>query len=169
MPEALHPVSHYEVLSLPYPDKSSTALIEQTVKTAYRRALLLHHPDKSVSPQSTKPKLSKYTVDEITSAYKTLIDPIARSEYDRRLTLKPAANSLNGGISYPGLETMDLDELAYDEVQGLWHRSCRCGKDRAYVVAEEELEMNAEEGELVTGCGGCSLWLRVTFAVVEDS
>ncbi|KAL2040105.1 hypothetical protein N7G274_007008 [Stereocaulon virgatum] len=137
----------------------------QDIKLAYRRALLLHHPDKSTPSQ--KPECSNPTIDQITIAYKTLTDPVARSEYDRLLSLK-STTGLSAQVSHPGLETVDLDELLYDDARETWYRSCRCGKERAYTITEEELEINTEYGELVTGCQGCSLWLRVTFAVAED-
>lgn len=70
--------------------------------------------------------------------------------------------------SHPGLETVDLDDMGYDEKEQMWYRGCRCGKDGAYVITEEELELNAEYGETITPCQGCSLWLRVTFAVADD-
>jgi diphthamide biosynthesis protein 4 len=35
-------------------------------------------------------------------------------------------------------------------------------------VREEDLEDAGEEGEVVVGCRGCSLWLRVLFGVVEE-
>jgi diphthamide biosynthesis protein 4 len=50
-----------------------------------------------------------------------------------------------------------------------WTRSCRCGMEKGYVILEEELE-DAEqrgEGEVLVGCEGCSLWVRVGFGV-ED-
>lgn len=158
---------HYEILALPSVQSSRKQLAEQDVKLAYRRALLLHHPDKS-APETTNPPTTKPTIDQITTAYKTLIDPTARSEYDRLLALQSPSTGLSSQASHPGLETVDLDDLLYDEAQGIWYRGCRCRKERAYVVTEEELENNAECGELVAGCQGCSLWLRVTFAVAED-
>lgn len=36
-----------------------------------------------------------------------------------------------------------------------------------YVVTEDELEKNLEDRELIVGCRGCSLWLRVLFSVEE--
>lgn len=51
---------------------------------------------------------------------------------------------------------------------GIWKRACRCGSIPAFVVTEAELEKSADEGELVTGCKGCSLWLKVMFTVDDD-
>jgi diphthamide biosynthesis protein 4 len=50
-----------------------------------------------------------------------------------------------------------------------WTRACRCGMEKGYTILEEELE-DAEqrgEGEVLVGCEGCSLWVRVGFGV-ED-
>lgn len=58
--------------------------------------------------------------------------------------------------------------MGYDEEEQMWYRGCRCGREGVYVVTEEELELNGEFGETITPCQGCSLWLRVTFAVVVE-
>jgi len=165
MPELVHPENHYEVLALPSPHSACKPIAYQDIKLAYRRALLLHHPDKSTP---SKPLTAKPSVDQITLAYKTLLNPTSRCEHDRLLTLKPPSTGVIFQTSHPGLETVDLDELLYDKVEGVWYRGCRCGKERAYVLTEVGLEANAEGGELVTGCQGCSLWLRVMFAVAAD-
>lgn len=92
-----------------------------------------------------------------------------------------------------GLEMVDLDDMEMivegegegqsDEEGGgggesVWMRGCRCGDARGFVVREAELEAAAAEaeagsdmrtpvgeGEVVVGCSGCSLWIRVVFAV----
>lgn len=67
-----------------------------------------------------------------------------------------------------GIETVDLDDLEVDEARGEWYRSCRCGDDQGFLVAESDLEEAVEEGELSVGCRGCSLWLKVLFGVMEE-
>ncbi|KAH7391807.1 hypothetical protein BKA66DRAFT_568222 [Pyrenochaeta sp. MPI-SDFR-AT-0127] len=50
-----------------------------------------------------------------------------------------------------------------------WTRPCRCGMDKGFRILEEELE-DAEargEKEVLVGCEGCSLWVRVGFDVEE--
>ena len=74
----------------------------------------------------------------------------------------------DGKKSLPGLETVDLDDLTFDEAQAVWYRACRCGHERGFVITEGELDADAEIGEVVTGCRGCSLWLNVTFVATED-
>ena len=159
MPEELDAQDHYGVLGLTSTDGN---IDEKALKLAYRRALLIHHPDKSNQTSKYKP-----SIDQITIAYKTLSHPVARSEYDRLRASKHAAKGDGGQSTHSGLETMDLDDLCCDEAHGMWYQGCRCGKDQAYIVTVEDLEANAEYGETIIGCQGCSLWLRVTFAVAE--
>lgn len=170
MKPELYP-NHYTILGVSSPDPSKRIVSHQDIKSAYRRALLRHHPDKSRIPIKAAPLTPKYTMDELMLAYKTLINPTSRALYDRSLLTDPSARSVNdigGERSLPGLETVDLDELAFDNLDGLWYRGCRCGDDRGFVITEDDLEEEVEIGEILMGCRGCSLWLRVTFVLVED-
>lgn len=76
------------------------------------------------------------------------------------------------------MEVFDLDDMEIgsgsasgtgidDSNGGAWYHSCRCGEERGFLVLEEDLEREAERGEVVVGCRGCSLWARVVFAVDE--
>ncbi|KAI9695766.1 MAG: Diphthamide biosynthesis protein 4 [Bogoriella megaspora] len=155
---------HYTILNLSPTLHTSHTL--STIKSAYRRALLLHHPDKSPSQNSPRHPTSTPTIDAISLAYRILSNPSTRSEYDRSLTLlnKPSFTLEQHAEAFrSGLETVDLDDLSYDEGEGVWTRGCRCGQGRGFVVREEELEREAQSGEVVVGCGGCSLWMRVVF------
>jgi diphthamide biosynthesis protein 4 len=50
-----------------------------------------------------------------------------------------------------------------------WRRKCRCGADGGFRIQEVELEDAAGRGEkeVLVGCVGCSLWVRVGFDVEE--
>ncbi|KAH0541645.1 hypothetical protein FGG08_003876 [Glutinoglossum americanum] len=167
--------TYYELLDL-QPSPLGSQPSPQDVKLAYRRALLLHHPDKSHAPISGgSPQQQKHTIDEITLAFKTLSDPTTRAEYDLRLSLEqptaphPLARLEGSGDSFrSGLETVDLDDLEFDEEHEAWHRSCRCGDERGFSVSGDQLAEEAINGEIITGCRGCSLWLRVQFEVLEE-
>jgi len=172
MPAPTCSSTHYTILSLP----SRTPPSGPQLKAAYRHALLAHHPDKSPSPSSPH-KHQSPTIDQITLAYTTLSCPTLRKEYDSQLltAVQPCADGKNAPPSHhPGFETVDLDDMAYTDATGEWYRGCRCGSERGYVVSEGDLEEavgNGErkgEGEVVVGCAGCSLWVRVTFAVAEE-
>lgn len=194
----------YEILNLPFPTASSqsTTLSKQQLKIAYHKALLKHHPDKALSagasavandhPAATTTTLPSYdvnkpprtensafTIDEITTAYKTLTDPSLRAEYDRGLRLdRSRLGKEKNAVFHTGLEVVDLEDLTYDENENengnmvsesgdIWYRGCRCGDERGFQVSESDLEREAEHGEIVVGCRGCSLWIKVLFAVQD--
>ncbi|KAE8149258.1 CSL zinc finger-domain-containing protein [Aspergillus avenaceus] len=180
---------YYEILNLKFTGQT-TPLTKQQLKLSYHKALLRHHPDKA-SSTSQSPSLQNghsvaedasganptYTIDEITTAYKTLSDPQLRAEYDRSLRLdraKAVEREKTGTVFHTGLEIVDLEDLAFEEggeakeIPDFWYRGCRCGDERGFMVTEEDLEREAEHGEIVIGCRGCSLWMKVLFAVEDD-
>lgn len=187
--------TYYEILALPPSLRAEACLSAQTLRTAYRRALLRNHPDKA-TPRTSHTVESKapsaaagcYSIDQITTAFAVLSDPKARRAYDEGLK-KRLGVGMGGGRREEwrtGLETVDLDELDGGDVEGdedgygdgaegegeaVWWRACRCGDERGFVVRESDLEDAAGKGvesEVCVGCRGCSLWLRVLFAIVEE-
>ena len=169
IPDAVSQLNHYQVLSLLPPSQTGRDVTVQDIKLAYRRSLLHHHPDKSKStaPKAANSDRSNPSIDAITLAYKVLSNATARSEYDRLLRLQTSSSDLTLEKPHPGLETEDLDDLDYDELQHVWYRNCRCGNGKGFLLTEQELEREAEHGEVITGCRGCSLWLRVVFEVAD--
>ncbi|KAJ5646508.1 hypothetical protein N7490_002880 [Penicillium lividum] len=177
------PHDYYRVLELPF--SSTSPLSNLQIKLAYHKALLKYHPDKagtvtqhsgSAGSASTAPNFfsvsnndqRSYTIDEITTAYKTLSDPKLRAEYDRSLRLNRSKFAEDTSeVFHTGLETVDLDDLEYDEKDGSWYRGCRCGDERGFSVTEDHLESSMDHGEVVIGCLGCSLYLKILFAA-ED-
>ncbi|PKY00282.1 DnaJ-domain-containing protein, partial [Aspergillus campestris IBT 28561] len=164
--------THYEILNIPFPtssSSSSTTLTKQQLKTAYHKALLQHHPDKTSSTSSPSTPTSttinattnsdrKHTIDAITTAYKTLSDPRQRAEYDTRLRLERNTHSTQtsgpDAHFHTGLEVIDLEDLHCEETdtETVWYRGCRCGDERGFLVTEEDLEREVEGGEVVVGC-----------------
>ncbi|KAL5428893.1 hypothetical protein PMIN04_000504 [Paraphaeosphaeria minitans] len=58
---------------------------------------------------------------------------------------------------------------AHAEAEMEWTRPCRCGADKGFRIREREL-VDAEgrgERDVLVGCEGCSLWVRVEFDVEE--
>lgn len=162
---------YYCVLGLRTPHSADTAyLTADTLKSAYRRALLLNHPDKVAdqeAAQRTRGGAKQHlTVDQIAQAYKTLSDPVSRSKYDEDLLKKARLGADNGYKQGVGLETVDLEDLDYNTLSQNWVRQCRCGG--TYSVSEHELEEVASEGEVIASCHGCSLCIRITFATVDE-
>jgi diphthamide biosynthesis protein 4 len=172
--ESSRPDTYYDILRLRCDDFGS--LSKETLKSAYRRALLMHHPDK-IPSNAADPALrvpadgaARYTIDEIVLAYETLSDPTKRAEYDHSLAqVNNGTWKSEGGHqgTHLGLETFDLEDLVYDEVSGTWLRDCRCGEERGYTLTESDLEKESQYGEIYVGCRGCSLFIKVQFAATE--
>ena len=157
---------HYEVLGLST-HRYDVDLPASRLRDAYKRALLLHHPDKEVEARrGDVPANAEVTVDDVAQAYKTLSNPEERKQYDQMLRMKASTDS-GDRVHHTGLEIVDLEDLEYDDGTQAWVRPCRCGSDGGFIVTEDELERQAKDGELVVGCKGCSLWIKVLFAV-ED-
>lgn len=148
-------------------------------------------PQESTSSPTTYPPPAAATIDEITEAYRVLGNASERAKYDVELRKwKTMNNHLHQNnhhqadviiaTRHTGMEIVDLEELDFEvglenenedataTATGIWKRACRCGSIPAFVVTEAELEKSADEGELVTGCKGCSLWLKVMFTVDDD-
>lgn len=155
-------VDYYTLLGL-QTKRSDVILSSQDLRDAYKRALLLHHPDKKLI-NGALPQTA--TVDNVTFAYRTLSDPNARARYDRSLNISDnSVMSKDDGTHRTGLETVDLDALTFRPKTEIWTRACRCGDAQGHIVTEQDLENHVEDGEITVGCKGCSLWLRVLFGV----
>ncbi|KAF2725648.1 DnaJ domain protein [Polychaeton citri CBS 116435] len=162
-----HEDSHYSVLGLErYQD--GAPLTPQQVKASYKKALLIFHPDKFKSSESKNSGTAQYSVDDIALAYKILSDPHLRGQYDNALRqTRFDGKSPQEVFHHTGLDTVDLDDLNFDEEQNVWTKDCRCGSQVGFLVTEPELLENVDDGELIVGCRGCSLWLRVLFSMEE--
>ncbi|KAH9878575.1 hypothetical protein IAQ61_001847 [Plenodomus lingam] len=64
----------------------------------------------------------------------------------------------------------DYHDNDNEQAQTEWTRSCRCGAQPGFAISEHELEAAERRGEreVLVGCGGCSLWVRVGFDVEDD-
>jgi DnaJ-class molecular chaperone len=163
----LRQATHYQILGISSSILDSHHDASSVLKQAYRRALLQNHPDKAASGTT---RSSIYTVDQITTAFNILSSPKDRAAYDTALRLARAGGESETQTRFQtGVENVDLDDLPYDEAANCWYRSCRCGNERAYQFREVDLDEYGNDGELMVGCQDCSLWLRVHFAMVEDS
>ncbi|KAI1357011.1 hypothetical protein F5Y01DRAFT_9528 [Xylaria sp. FL0043] len=126
-----------------------------------------------------------YTIDQITHAYSVLSDARQRKEYDRQLLLTSQSHSHSHSSStsfsstaeqkhsvstrfHTGVETVDLDDLGFDERSGVYFGSCRCGNARGFQFTEAQLEEYEEDLVLMVQCLDCSLWMRVLFDAAED-
>ncbi|KAI1435321.1 hypothetical protein GGR50DRAFT_336979 [Xylaria sp. CBS 124048] len=117
-----------------------------------------------------------YTIDQIQHAYSVLSDARQRREYDRQLLFARSSSvsttSQKHSAStrfHTGIETVDLDDLDYDERTGVYYGPCRCGNDRGFQFTEAQLEEHEDDLVLTVQCLDCSLWMRVLFNAAEES
>ncbi|KAL2841277.1 CSL zinc finger-domain-containing protein [Aspergillus pseudoustus] len=169
-------VAYHKALLKNHPDKASSAIARDLTSPPASTTTLPSYNNPSTTTSSSSPPHKPVTVDQITIAYKTLSDPALRAEYDRSLRLdrtRVAEREKTGTVFHTGLEVVDLEDLACDDGSGadgeaVWYRGCRCGDERGFLVSETDLEREAEHGEVVVGCRGCSLYMKVLFAVQDD-
>ncbi|KXT13080.1 hypothetical protein AC579_4901 [Pseudocercospora musae] len=160
----MHPkLDYYEILGLTGQRQAQIIPVDE-LRHAYKRTLLVQHPDKK-GVLSSKEQNADASVDDIAEAYRVLGDAKLRSEYDRQLSIRKGPGNGAENTRHTGMETVDLGDLDFHEESEQWTRYCRCGSEPAFVVTEAELDKNVEFGELITGCKGCSLWLKVLFSV----
>ncbi|KAF2645994.1 hypothetical protein P280DRAFT_443043 [Massarina eburnea CBS 473.64] len=172
--------NYYRILGLE--TKSREHLDQDDLKKAYRTALLGAHPDTASASQGGQGKNEVYTVDDVKEAFGVLSDATQRVEYDGWIAGRGVEEGREGFLL--GLEVLDLSDFVAGEDEGSdaevggngatgpqveWTRSCRCGNEKGFRITEKELE-DAEgrgEKEVLVGCEGCSLWVRVGFDVEE--
>lgn len=163
--------TYYDILGISEALLQEQADPSRIIKKAYHRAILRNHPDKSrvtdsVSYAQSMPTSSSLSIDQISEAFRVLSNPRTRADYDR--SLSGARRGLAMHSFQTGIESMDLDDLEFDETENYWFRGCRCGNLKGYLVREADLEEVEDQGELIVGCQDCSLWLKVHFAVLKD-
>ncbi|KAF1836574.1 hypothetical protein BDW02DRAFT_493230 [Decorospora gaudefroyi] len=167
--------NYYHILGLKAPDWNFTKQTNAAdLRRAYKVALLAAHPDKTAQKKGT------WTVDDVKEAYTILADSQRRAEYDNYLLHN--RDTLGSSQTIPaqvpssdfilGLELLDLsdfDREGDEHGRMQWVRACRCGAERGFSILEDELEDAESKGEkeVLVGCEGCSLWVRVGFDVEE--
>ncbi|KAI0456588.1 hypothetical protein F5B21DRAFT_143090 [Xylaria acuta] len=138
------------------------------------------------APASSVPRSQlTYTVDQIQHAYSVLSDARQRREYDRQLLLTSSSSSTFATASFSssssaeqkhsvstrfhtGVETVDLDDLGFDERTGAYFGACRCGNGRGFQFTEAQLDEYEDDLVLMVQCLDCSLWMRVLFDAAEE-
>ena len=169
------PSTPYEVLRIAR--DGFDKLSKDDLRAAYHRALLNHHPDKTPHVDSSSALINRseheptprYSIDDIVTAYEILSDPKKRIDYDHSQEQRQDEwKTLNGHQdTHLGVESLDLEDLEYDETKAIWSKGCRCGAEQGYILTELDLEKESQHGEIYVGCQGCSLFIKVHFAVEE--
>ena len=176
--------NYYQILGLnaPKPGSSSNRHTAAELRRAYRNALLAAPPDKKSESIETA-----HSVDDVKEAYLVLGNAKDRTEYENWVLRNPhilhtetRIDGDDGGQTLSqdfilGLELLDLSDFEEQESggegsdEGEWTRPCRCGDEKGFRILEEDLEDAEQRGEkeVLVGCGGCSLWVRVGFDVEE--
>ncbi|KAJ8108953.1 hypothetical protein OPT61_g7812 [Boeremia exigua] len=179
--------NYYHILGLSMPGRGTSCPKPKgpDLRRAYRNALLAAHPDKKGTSAATTG--ASHSVDDVKEAYMVLDDATRRAEYDNWVLRNPHILSTHTGTGADdsgrgqtfsqdfilGLELLDLsdfEERDGDAGEAEWTRACRCGDDKGFRILEDDLE-DAEtrgEKEVLVGCQGCSLWVRVGFDVEES-
>jgi diphthamide biosynthesis protein 4 len=122
------------------------------VKDAYRRALLLHHPDKRREiKDETTPNI--VDIDLLKEAYTTLSSEDQRTAYDGVL-----ASRRNGPRPAHVISLSEFDENIGD---AQWTYTCRCSG--RYIIFEDDLENDRH----LVGCDSCSEVVWVGYEAVD--
>lgn len=140
-------------------NKRETISLEE-IKRAYHAALLKTHPDKLTLSETSKSPL--FTVKDVREAYLTLSDKESRDSYDKKI------RSGSAGIfsTIQTEEVVDLDDMiiiSETDDNTEWGKDCRCGEK--YIVTEQDLLNNGNAEEINVQCIGCSLWIKVVYAI----
>ncbi|KAL6706851.1 Diphthamide biosynthesis protein 4 [Coniothyrium glycines] len=174
--------NYYHILNLQAPDWGShvSGVAEKELRRAYKIALLNAHPDKQHDVLKHDQREGTYSVDDVKEAYAILSDVSKRREYNEFALRNPGIlgdKTTDGGQALSsdfilGLDVLDLSDFVMreDGEEMEWTRACRCGDEKGFQIKQEELEDTERRGEkeVLVGCKGCSLWLRVGFDVEED-
>lgn len=116
---------------------------DSEIRTQYQRLARTSHPDKSSAVDNHEKFI------EISEAYQVLSDPLKRKEYDDHQRREKLYQEwiIN--------EEILLEELDYEEEDGIYLHTCRCGGQ--YILAVEEVHVP----EIIVICDNCSLALLV--------
>lgn len=138
----------YTVLGLDRRRDFEEKLTEQEIKNAYKEALLRCHPDKQRQSCHGNDQTS---VDEIKASYLMLLDP----EKCKRLELDSSEKT--GYIN-----TVDLDDMIFNEGRLEYSLACRCGS--SFIIQESDLELDCD----IVQCGGCTTKIKIEYVKAED-
>lgn len=96
----------------------------------------------------------------------TDFEEIAVAHYQQQRQGGPTSTSPSPSPSPSSTSTSSKDGNGNEDIVE-WIRPCRCGAEKGFSITEEELEGAVERGEkeVLVGCEGCSLWVRVGFEV----
>lgn len=145
-PDGASVPDYYALLSV------STSATVAELKEAYRRVLLISHPDKHASKHSS----DSVDIDLLKRAFLTLSTPDLRKAYD---LMRAGDTQRTGPRPAQVISLEDFDE----DSDSRWTYPCRCGG--AYVITQDMLEA----GQHLVGCASCSEVVWAGYEVVEEA
>lgn len=162
-------LTYYEVLGVePTADTAE-------IKTAYKERLLNSHPDKQ-NGVNGELKNHENMVITIKEAYKALMDPLRRQEYDE--TLKKSFQKQGFNINGDGLDSYSLEDFEIvagpNAEEEIWVKDCpRCTFPKSITLTEEDLEENGTDDgqggfDIIVQCESCSLWIKVKYYATDE-
>ncbi|XP_013883494.1 dnaJ homolog subfamily C member 24 [Austrofundulus limnaeus] len=143
----------------------------QQLKHKYQQLALKYHPDRLGEDLSTETESAVSRFVEVNSAWKVLGEQNTRRQYDsqrREQELKQ---------DRPVDSTVQLEDMMWDQDEGVYTYDCRCGG--GFLVSQEEVEeetllllsdhddeemLRKKTGVLVC-CDTCSLGIWVTWSL----
>ncbi|CAL4131105.1 unnamed protein product [Meganyctiphanes norvegica] len=123
---------------------------DSEIRSQYQRLARTIHPDKSSAVDNHEKFI------QISEAYQVLSDPQKRKEYDDNQRREKLYQE------WVISEELLLEELDYEEQDGIYIHTCRCGGQ--YILAVEEVDVP----EIVVICDNCSLALLVLIENIHD-
>ncbi|KAM8751003.1 dnaJ homolog subfamily C member 24 isoform 1-T3 [Acanthopagrus schlegelii] len=146
---------------------SSSDSVHQ-LKHRYQQLALQYHPDRLGGEGSLEVESGVKKFLEVDAAWRILSDQNTRRHYD----LQRRAQELKQ--DWPVDSTVYLEDMTWDQDEGVHSYSCRCGG--GYIVSEAEVEEetkrrqqgDTEEEEhrgVVVCCDTCSLSVYVTWSL----
>lgn len=181
-------------LAAPNPNSNSQSTSTADLRRAYKFALLAAHPDKNTGANTSARSYTVDEVKEAYTVlananHKAEYDnwllrhPNAVQSHGEQIHIQAPSSDFVLGLELLDLsdfDVLDPDHMFSQDVENgtggveeddgaqmEWTRACRCGDVKGFRILEEELG-DAEtrgEKEVLVGCGGCSLWVRVGFEV----
>lgn len=157
--------SHYETLEV-----SSCATLAD-IRRAYHRLAIVHHPDKS-GDDATSSTAAADAFQAIQRAWEVLKDDASRGAYDRQLASARARQQVSVSDDVQ-LEDCYCEALpaGEDGVEDNYEYNYPCRCSALYVFYEKDIEHSvAQNGamQMVVGCSGCSLNIRVHFDTLNE-
>ena len=116
----------------------------EDLKNAYKRQLLLHHPDKKSTTSVYRDDNDMFL--KVQKAWKLVGSVEEREKYDR---------TLNVGQSHSIADCVGVDEFAVSDDGQVLKKACRCGD--YYEITREDLLA----GYNTVQCNSCSLYITL--------